>query len=74
MLTRTLTAMSPALRGIGVVGEWGGPLGVPRDWSPSVGYHPASGTARAGGYVGQGVSTANLAGRTLRDLLLGPVS
>jgi hypothetical protein len=30
-----------------------------------------SGLATAGGYVGDGVSTANLAGRTLRDLLLG---
>jgi len=27
--------------------------------------------ARAGGYVGDGVGTSNLAGRTLADLLLG---
>jgi hypothetical protein len=31
----------------------------------------ATGLAGAGGYVGEGVAAANLAGRTLRDLLLG---
>lgn len=30
-----------------------------------------SGLGWAGGYVGSGVTTANLAGRTLRDLVLG---
>ncbi|MFC6157874.1 NAD(P)/FAD-dependent oxidoreductase [Kribbella jiaozuonensis] len=47
---------------------WGGPLGVPRDWCASVGLE--RGVAWAGGYVGDGVSTTNLAGRTLRDLIL----
>ena len=37
----------------------------------SVGYDPAGGLAHAGGYVGDGVATTNLAGRTLRDLILG---
>ena len=46
-------------------------LGVPRDWTPAVGLDPATGIAWAGGYVGEGVAAANLAGRTLRDLLLG---
>jgi glycine/D-amino acid oxidase-like deaminating enzyme len=48
---------------------WGGPLGIPRDWTASVGLD--RGLAWAGGYVGDGVSTTNLAGRTLRDLILG---
>jgi hypothetical protein len=30
-----------------------------------------SGLGTAGGYVGHGVATTNLAGRTLRDLILG---
>ncbi|WP_238161509.1 NAD(P)/FAD-dependent oxidoreductase [Kribbella antibiotica] len=47
---------------------WGGALGVPRDWCASVGL--ANGLAWAGGYVGDGVSTTNLAGRTLTDLIL----
>ena len=34
-------------------------------------FDPASGFASAGGYVGDGLSTTNLAGRTLADLLTG---
>jgi glycine/D-amino acid oxidase-like deaminating enzyme len=49
--------------------RWGGPLGIPRDWKPSVGLR--DGFAWAGGYVGDGVAAANLAGRTLADLILG---
>ncbi|MFI6078528.1 NAD(P)/FAD-dependent oxidoreductase [Actinoplanes sp. NPDC051343] len=49
--------------------RWGGPLGIPRDWMPSVGL--ADGFGWAGGYVGDGVAAANLAGRTLADLIRG---
>jgi glycine/D-amino acid oxidase-like deaminating enzyme len=49
--------------------RWGGPLGIPRDWMPSVGL--ADGLGWAGGYVGDGVAAANLAGRTLADLIRG---
>ncbi|MBL7262220.1 NAD(P)/FAD-dependent oxidoreductase [Paractinoplanes lichenicola] len=49
--------------------RWGGPLGIPRDWMPSVGLQ--DGVAWAGGYVGDGVAAANLAGRTLADLIAG---
>lgn len=49
--------------------RWGGPLGIPRDWMPSVGLR--DGIAWAGGYVGDGVAAANLAGRTLADLIRG---
>ena len=49
--------------------RWGGPLGIPRDWMPSVGLR--DGIAWGGGYVGDGVAAANLAGRTLADLILG---
>ena len=45
-------------------------LGVPRDWCASVGLDPATGIGWAGGYVGLGVSTSNLAGQTLADLVL----
>ena len=45
---------------------WGGALGIPRDWCASVGLDRATGVGWAGGYVGDGVSTTNLAGRTLR--------
>ena len=54
-----------------IVHGWAGVLGVSRDWCPAVVADHDSGLASAGGYVGDGVSTANLAGRTLRDLMLG---
>jgi glycine/D-amino acid oxidase-like deaminating enzyme len=70
-LHETLVEMFPAVRGHAITHRWGGVLGIPRDWHASVGYDPASGIAHAGGYVGDGVATTNLAGRTLRDLIIG---
>lgn len=69
-LWATLTDMFPVLRGSTVTHAWGGCLGVPRDWCASVGLDRSTGLAWAGGYVGDGVGTTNLAGRTLRDLVL----
>lgn len=51
--------------------QWGGPLGIARDWHPSVGFDADTGLAWAGGYVGDGVAATHLAGRTLADLLTG---
>ena len=70
-LHAALLDLFPVLRGTRFTHAWGGPLGIPRDWCASVGLDPATGLGWAGGYVGDGVSTANLAGRTLRDLVLG---
>jgi len=70
-LRRTATRLLPVLDGARFPHAWGGPLGIPRDWCASVGLDRAAGLAWAGGYVGDGVSTTNLAGRTLRDLVLG---
>ncbi len=69
-LWATLLDLFPVLAGTRVTHAWGGPLGIPRDWCASVGLDPASGLGWAGGYVGDGVATTNLAGRTLRDLVL----
>jgi glycine/D-amino acid oxidase-like deaminating enzyme len=69
-LRQTLVDLFPALAGVEITHRWGGPLGIARDWFTSVGHDPATGVAWAGGYVGDGVSTTNLAGRTLRDLIL----
>ena len=71
LLRRTLTELFPELAGARFTHAWGGPLGIPRDWHSSVGLDRAAGTAWAGGYVGDGVSTTNLAGRTLADLITG---
>jgi glycine/D-amino acid oxidase-like deaminating enzyme len=70
-LWETLRQMFPVLRESKVTHAWGGALGVPRDWCASVGLDTATGLGWAGGYVGDGVTTTNLAGRTLRDLVLG---
>ncbi len=64
---------APALPGRGrcrIDHAWCGVLGVPRDWCATVGLDRATGIGWAGGYVGVGVSTSNLAGRTLADLAL----
>ncbi len=69
-LRRAAVEMLPALAGARFTHAWGGVLGIPRDWCASVGLDRSSGLAWAGGYVGDGVATTNLAGRTLRDLVL----
>lgn len=69
-LTAILHRHFPAARQARVEHAWCGVLGVPRDWCATVGLG-ADGIGWAGGYVGTGVSTSNLAGRTLADLTLG---
>ena len=73
-LTRVLRRMFPAAASAGIAHAWCGVLGVPRDWCATVTYHPASGMGWAGGYTGTGVAAANLAGRTLADLVTGEKS
>ncbi|MFC6357384.1 NAD(P)/FAD-dependent oxidoreductase [Luethyella okanaganae] len=68
-LRRTLADLFPAAGMAAVTHHWGGPLGVPRDWHATASYNPKTGVALAGGYVGDGLSTTNLAGRTLSDLI-----
>jgi glycine/D-amino acid oxidase-like deaminating enzyme len=66
-----MVEMFPALRSTRITHRWGGPLGIARDWQASVGLDTRTGLAWAGGYVGDGVATTNLAGRTLADLIVG---
>lgn len=66
-----LVELFPALDGAKLEHSWSGVLGVPRDWCAGVGLDPATGLAYAGGYVGHGVTGTNVAGRTIRDLILG---
>ncbi|WBQ05365.1 NAD(P)/FAD-dependent oxidoreductase [Kribbella sp. CA-293567] len=69
-LKATLRELFDGLEDVAFTHAWGGALGVPRDWCASVGIDHQTGLAWAGGYVGDGVSTTNLAGRTLTDLIL----
>jgi glycine/D-amino acid oxidase-like deaminating enzyme len=69
-LRETLVDLFPMLARTRITHSWGGALGVARDWCASVGLDRSTGVGWAGGYVGDGVATTNLAGRTLRDLVL----
>ncbi|MGO4255229.1 NAD(P)/FAD-dependent oxidoreductase [Marmoricola sp. RAF53] len=72
MLRDTLRDLLPGLGAdVAFTHAWGGPLGIARDWAASVGLDRRTGLAWAGGYVGDGVGTSNLAGRTLADLVTG---
>lgn len=70
-LRHSLGELFPVIGDVPVTHRWGGPLGVPRDWHASVSFDRATGVASAGGYVGDGLSTTNLAGRTIADLVTG---
>jgi glycine/D-amino acid oxidase-like deaminating enzyme len=69
MIQSSLLEWFPQLEGIGFTHVWGGPVAMPRDWMPAVRFDAASRTGSIMGYTGQGVSTANLAGRLLAGLI-----
>lgn len=70
-LKRFVREWFPVLRDVRFTHAWGGPLGMPRDWHPTMAFDPATGMATSRGYIGHGVSTTNLAGRVLNDLIAG---
>jgi glycine/D-amino acid oxidase-like deaminating enzyme len=70
-LGRILRRMFPAAVQAGLEHAWCGVLGVPRDWCATVTLDAPAGLGWAGGYSGHGVAAANLAGRTLADLVRG---
>jgi glycine/D-amino acid oxidase-like deaminating enzyme len=70
-LGRILRRMFPVTVEAGIEHAWCGVLGVPRDWCATVMMDPRTGLGWAGGYTGHGVAAANLAGRTLADLVRG---
>ncbi|TQJ09889.1 NAD(P)/FAD-dependent oxidoreductase [Lapillicoccus jejuensis] len=71
-LRSTLLELLPGLpRDTAFTHAWGGALGIARDWHPSVRHDPTTGLGSAGGYVGDGVALAQLAGRALAELVAG---
>ena len=74
MLRAQLADWFPVLRNVRFTHEWGGAIGMPRTWLPTIQHDPSTGLAGAWGYTGQGVATANLAGRVLADLITGRAS
>lgn len=73
-IVQTMHDLFPATRDAAITHRWGGPLGMPRDWHPAVSFNPDRHIASAGGYVGDGVATSHLAGRTLAELMTGTES
>ncbi|TWP32544.1 NAD(P)/FAD-dependent oxidoreductase [Leekyejoonella antrihumi] len=69
-LTSLLHHLLPATAEVNIAQAWCGVLGVPRDWCATVSFDRPTGLGTAGGYVGSGLTTTNLAGRTLADLAL----
>lgn len=70
-LRARLVSLFPSLGDAKIERAWHGILGVARDWCPTVELDRVTGLGWAGGYAGEGVAASNLAGRTLRDLVLG---
>jgi len=64
-----LPQLFPLLKDFRITHAWGGLMGVRRHWRPGVCFDPATRVGWAGGYVGEGVAAANLAGRILADLV-----
>lgn len=66
-----LTEWFPALAGIPITHRWGGYLGVPRDWMPTVHFDADEKLAWLGGYTGRGVTTSALCAKTLASAITG---
>jgi glycine/D-amino acid oxidase-like deaminating enzyme len=73
-LEHSLRELFPILESTAITHHWGGPLAMPRDQHASVLFDPRTGLGSAGGYVGDGVASTNLAGRILADLVVGAES
>jgi len=71
MIQRSLVEWFPMLSGIHFTHAWGGPVGMPIDWMPSVRFDQKSRIGFAGGYTGQGVALSNLAGQMLAGSIAG---
>jgi glycine/D-amino acid oxidase-like deaminating enzyme len=74
LLHRTLLELFPAMGDAAITHRWGGAVAAARDWWCSANFDRSTGLASAGAYVGDGVGTTNLSGRTLADLITGTTS
>ncbi|MBW1819850.1 MAG: oxidoreductase, partial [Deltaproteobacteria bacterium] len=69
-LQEDVRQLFPALRDIRFTHQWGGPVSVPLDMAPALGYLGDKNVVYSLGCVGHGVSLTHLNGKTLRDLVL----
>jgi len=70
-IVKAIARHFPAAADAKITHRWGGPLGVPRDWTPFVVVDRSAKYARIGGYTGDGVACTNLLARTVVDEWLG---
>ena len=70
LIHETLVELLPPLRDARITHRWGGVLAIPRNWLPGLTFGRTAGIGVFGGYVGTGVACANLAGRTMAELIL----
>ncbi len=71
LLADSLRELFPVLADVAITHHWGGVLAAARDWTSFVRFDRTAGFGTAGGYVGDGLSTTHLAGRTLAALITG---
>jgi glycine/D-amino acid oxidase-like deaminating enzyme len=70
-LERDVLRLFPGLKGIRFADRWGGPVSVPIDMAPAIGFVGDRRAIYSLGCVGHGVSMTHLNGRAIADLLLG---
>lgn len=68
-LERDVVRLFPSLRGVGFTHRWGGPVSVPVQMVPAIGFVGDERVVYSLGCMGHGVSLAHLNGRTLADLV-----
>lgn len=69
-LERDIVAIFPSLKGVKITDRWGGPVSVPLDLTPALGYLGSRRAVYSLGCMGHGVSLMHLNGQVLADLLL----
>lgn len=69
-LERDIVAFYPSLKGVKITHRWGGPVSVPIDMTPALGYLGDQRAVYSLGCMGHGVSLTHLNGLVLADLLL----
>jgi glycine/D-amino acid oxidase-like deaminating enzyme len=69
-LKRDLSQLFPYLKGITFTHQWGGPVSVPLDMAPAIGYAGGKDVIYSLGCMGHAVSMTHLNGQTLADLVL----
>ena len=69
-LRNDVRELFPPLNSIRFTHAWGGPVSIPLDMAPAIGYMGSERVVYSIGCMGHGVSLTHLNGQTIRDLIL----